>query len=86
MATTTASPDTVTPRRLSRRSIALIAVLAALVVGWLIYFSQYGECDMHSRYCVVDIAGTRSEIGLAWVGHPDLYVSTWPQGTTHSLF
>lgn len=85
MTSTTITPIPTAPRKISRRAIALIAALVALTAGWLIYFSQFGECDFHSRYCAVDIAGTRSEIGAAWEGHPVLYVSTWPQGTTHTI-
>jgi hypothetical protein len=61
--------------RLSRRAKISLAVLAALAVGWLAYFSHYGECDFRSQFCVLNIAGTRSEIGVEWSTW-SLYVST----------
>lgn len=62
--------------RIGRRETVLIVVLAVLTAGWLAYFSHYGECDRASKYCVVDVAGTRSEVGFEWDSW-SLYVSTW---------
>lgn len=72
--------------RLSRRTKISLAVLLALAVGWLAYVSHYGECDFHSKFCVVSIAGTRSEVGFEWDGW-HLYVSTsGDDPATHVLF
>lgn len=72
-------PATRAPR-LSRRTRLLLVALLVLTMAWLGYFARYGQCDTRSRFCVVDIVGTRSEIGVAWVGRPDFYVSTYPVG------
>jgi hypothetical protein len=71
---------------LSRRAkIWLVALLVALV-GWIGYTAKYAECDTHSKFCVLDIAGTRSEIGFEWQGW-HLYVSTsGADPVTHVLF
>lgn len=65
----------VTLGRMTRRLGLLIAALTLLTAGWLTYFVHYGECDRASKYCVVDIAGTRSEVGFEWDSW-SLYVST----------
>lgn len=72
--------------RLSRRTKISLAVLLALAVGWLAYVSHYGECDFRSKFCVVAIAGTRSEIGCEWDSW-NCYVSTSGNDpATHTLF
>lgn len=63
---------------IGRRTIVLIVVLATLTAGWLTYFTHYGECDRQSKFCVVDIAGTRSEVGFEWDSW-SFYVSTWSE-------
>jgi hypothetical protein len=73
------------PKRTRRFKISLVA-LAVLAVGWLAYVANYGECDVHSKFCVLNIAGTRSEIGFEWQGW-HLYVSTsGDDPATHVLF
>lgn len=62
--------------RIGRGPLVLIAVLTLLTAGWLTYFVHYGECDRASKYCVVDVAGTRSEVGFEWDSW-SFYVSTW---------
>lgn len=75
---TTVETERRAPKLLSRTSVALI-VLALVAVGWLGYFAHYGQCDFRSKFCIVAIAGTRSEFGVEWET-PSIYVSTWPNG------
>lgn len=73
-------------RRLTRRTKALLLATLIIVAGWFVYVANFGECDTHSKFCVLDIAGTRSEIGFEWQGW-HLYVSTSGEDpATHVLF
>lgn len=84
--TAAVAPATTAPRkRISRKLVITLAVLVAAIAGITAYVAHFGECDGRSQYCVLDIAQTRSEIGFEWSSGPDLYVSTWPQGTTHTI-
>lgn len=82
---TTAVASTAPRKRISRKWTITLAVLIAVIAGVAAYVAHFGECDSRSQYCVLDIAQTRSEIGFEWSGGPDLYISTWPQGTTHTI-
>ena len=62
--------------RIGRKTSVLIVVLAVLTAVWIGYVAHYGECDRVSKYCVIDIAGTRSELGFEWDSW-SFYVSTW---------
>lgn len=80
----------VTWRLLNRRRISggglVLAGLTVLLAGWVGYFAHYGQIDTHSKFAVVDIAGTRSEVGFEWDGW-HLYVSTnGGDPATHVLF
>jgi hypothetical protein len=71
------------PSRRQKRWLVLAIAVFVVVAGWLGYFAHYGECSGRGDYCTLAIAGTRSEVGVAWDGgvtHPDFYVSTWPNG------
>jgi len=61
------------PRRLRPKVIA--AVLLVLLVASLGYAYHFGQCEARSKFCVVDVAGTRSEIGCEWNSW-SCYVST----------
>lgn len=66
--------------KINRKTVIFLAVLVALMLAWIGYFSRYGQCDVESQYCVVDVAGTGSEIGFEWTT-PALYISTYDPGT-----
>jgi hypothetical protein len=63
-------------RRIGGKRALLIAA-ALLVVAGLGYLARYGDCNVHSQYCVVAVAGTRSEVGFTWDTW-DFYISTSP--------
>lgn len=56
---------------MKRRIIAL--VVALVVVG---YVAVEGQCDVRSKFCVIDIATTHSELGYEWDSH-SFYVSSY---------
>lgn len=66
-------------RKISRRTKRVLVALAALVLVLTGYFARFGMCEAQSKFCVVDIIGTRSEIGFEW-DTPAFYVSTYPGG------
>lgn len=72
--------------RFSRRAKGLLLAALLVLAGWFVYVANFGECDFHSKFCVLDVAGTRSEIGFEWDGW-HLYVSTsGSDPATHVLF
>lgn len=56
------------------RKIVTIATIAAILLI-VAYLAHFGHLDLHSRFLVIDIIGTRSEIGFEW-DTPSLFVST----------
>lgn len=54
-----------------------LAVAVAIVVVSVVYVVHYGQCDFHSKFCIMDIATTRSEVGFEWDSNT-FYVSSWP--------
>jgi hypothetical protein len=73
-----AAAPPVLPRRarLSRKATVLL-VVAALAAGAVGYLARYGLCESRSKFCVVEIVGTRSEVGFEWDSRA-FYVSTHP--------
>lgn len=66
----------VTPSpRLSRRAKVSLVALLVVMAGWFAYVANYALCDTRSQFCVLNIAGTRSEIGAEWDTW-SIYVST----------
>lgn len=72
------TPDRVRKTRPRRKTLVLLAV-AVLLASLAGYLYRYGTCEARSEFCVVDIAGTRSEVGFEWDSW-SVYVSTWPNG------
>lgn len=66
-------------KTISPRTAALVIAAIALVLGGWAYSARYAQCDFHSKFCAVSIAGTRSEAGFTWDSW-DFYVSTYPAG------
>lgn len=61
--------------KLSRRTSILVgAMLVALLVGGTAY--HFGGCDFRSKFCVLSIPNTRSEVGCQWESW-GCYVSTY---------
>lgn len=73
-----AAPTQPRRARLSRKATVLL-VVAVLIAGLAGYVARYGLCESKSKFCVVDIVGTRSEVGFEWDSW-SVYVSTWPNG------
>lgn len=74
--TTIEQAEITSPRRL-RRKTALLITLALVLGGLAVYLVKYGQCEARSKFCVVEIAGTRSEVGFEW-DTPAFYISTAP--------
>jgi hypothetical protein len=66
------------PRRvkLSRKATVFL-IVAVFVAGLAGYLARYGLCESRSKFCVVEIAGTRSEVGFEWDSW-SFYISTHP--------
>lgn len=64
--------------RISRKATVLL-VVTVLAAGFAGYLARYGLCEGRSKFCVVDIVGTRSEVGVEWDSW-SVYVSTHPNG------
>lgn len=72
--------------RVGRRARAALLALAVLAVVWVAYVAKFGDCDVHSKFCTMAVAGTRSEVGCEWDSWR-CYISTWSRTpATHVLF
>ena len=61
------APDVLpAPATRRRRRKILAAVLATFMLGSLAYAYQFGLCEARSKFCVLHVAGTRSDIGCEW--------------------
>jgi hypothetical protein len=52
--------------RHTRRFRILAAVLLVAAVMWSGYVFKFGLCEAQSKFCVLHVAGTRSDIGCEW--------------------
>jgi hypothetical protein len=60
-----ASPARPSPRW-NRRIRIIAAVLLVAAVMWSGYVAKFGLCEARSKFCVLHVAGTRSDIGCEW--------------------
>lgn len=63
--------------RIGRRTTTVLVVAVLLAAGVFGYFARYGLCEAQSKFCVLEVAGTRSEVGVEWDSW-SVYVSTYP--------
>ncbi|AYF29326.1 hypothetical protein CSH63_18010 [Micromonospora tulbaghiae] len=70
----------VTEGRRRRVPVWLMVVVAALL-GIGAYLVSFGSCDTTSKFCYVGLAGTRSEVVVAWLDEFDVYTQTAPSST-----
>jgi hypothetical protein len=49
-----------------RRFHIIVAVLLLVGLVWSGYILKFGQCDAESKFCVVHVAGTRSDVGCEW--------------------
>ena len=68
-------PAAVEQVQINWRKVAVFAALIALVVGSWTYAARYAVCGR--TFCVVAIAGTRTEVGCQWESWT-CYVDTYP--------
>lgn len=65
------------PRRFTRRAAILLATLVALPAIGLTYVAGFGQCDWHSRFCAINVVGTRSEVVVVWLDGVEVYSQTY---------
>lgn len=53
--------------------IGMAAVLLAVAYGF-----TFGGCDTGSGFCYMGVAGTRSEVVVAWLDGVEIYTQTAP--------
>ena len=71
-------PKTATERpRLSLKGHRLIALALAISMLWSGYLLKYGLCEPQSKFCVVGIAFTRTDVGFEWDSW-SFYITTEP--------
>lgn len=70
---------TTTDRRRSLRlPPAPVLFLAAFLLAAVAYVVTFGGCDTQSKFCHVGLAGTRSEMVVAWLDEFEVYTQTAP--------
>lgn len=73
----TITAPAVEQKQINWKAVTFVLVALAVIVGGWAYAAKYAQCDFRSKFCVISIAGTRSEIGCEWDSW-SCYVSTYP--------
>lgn len=68
MAQSSAAPDTATfpSVRPGRRFHIVVATVLMVGLVWTGYILKFGHCEAGSKFCVLHVATTRSDVGCEW--------------------